>query len=210
MFIATEQRWNSLESWRATAFTLAGVVFAGDLLILLLNLLAGTEGQYMTLGQGLIGAAWTAGFVGLLGLSPELSKRSRWLPRIGSVFAVVGLMTMLAMAVVSFSLVAGLLGGELGAYTPYFLPGIFLGIVFGFGLYGAVLVRIPGYRTSVGASFLLLVATFLFNLGTGIAGFNPLSKVIGVVLVLTVTNLALGYLFRSGSAAATRNVATTS
>jgi hypothetical protein len=194
--------WKSLEAWRATVFLLAGVLFAGDLLVLLLNLAAGTEGQYMTLGQGLIGAGWTAGFVGLLGFYPSLSERGRWLPRIGSVFAVVGLVTMAVMAVVSFGLVGGVVGGELADYTPYFLPGVFLGTVFGFGLYGFATLRTGVYRTSVGALLLLLVFTFLFNLGTGIAGFNPLSKVTGVVFVLTAANLALGQLLRTRSAEA--------
>ena len=46
----------------------------------------------------------------------------------------------------------------------------------------------------------MLPLTFLFNLGTGIAGFNPMTKVLGVVCVLALTMLTLGYLFRTGGA----------
>lgn len=54
----------------------------------------------------------------------------------------------------------------------------------------------------MGLLFLLLPVTFLFNLGTGISGFNPLTKVLGVVAVLALTMLAAGYSVRTGSALA--------
>lgn len=193
-----------LESWRATAFTVAGIIFAADAAVLVVNLAAGTQNQYMTLGQAFIGAAWTAGFIGLLGFYPDLDARNRWLARSGGVFAVVGLVTNLIMAAVSLGLFAGVLGGTLRDYTPYFLPGMFPGIVLGCGLYGIATLRNPTYRRSVGLLFVLLVLTFLFNLGTGIAGFNPVSKILGVVIVLTLTNLVLGYMLRTGSALSTQ------
>ena len=204
MASANVQRFGSLEAWRATAFTIAGVIFAANAVILLLNLAAGTQGQYMTLGQAFIGAAWTAGFIGLLGFYPGLADRSRRLARAGGVFAVLGLLTMVLMAVVSFGLFAGVLAGTLADYTPYFLPGVFFGIVLGFGIFGFVSLRTTIYTRGVGLLFLLLVLTFLFNLGTGIAQFNPLSKVLGVVAVLTLTNLVLGHKLRTGSAVTTQ------
>jgi hypothetical protein len=196
--------WRSVESWRTTAFTVAGVAFAADLTILLFNLASGTQEQYLTLGQGLIGTGWVAVFLGLLGFYPSLAERSRWLPRIGGVFAVVGLLTNVAMAVVSYGLVLDLVGGELTDYTMYFLPGMFLGIVLGCGLYGVASLRTEVYRRPVGLLFLALVVTFLFNLGTGIAGFNPLVKIVAVVAALTLANLGMGYLLGTGSARADR------
>jgi hypothetical protein len=197
----TTGRFGPLATARATAFTIAGVVFAANALVLLWNVVQGTE-QYMTLGQGLIGTAWTAGFLGLLGCYPALADRNRWVARGGAVFAVVGLLTMLVMAVVSFGLSGGVLGGALMDYTPYFLPGVFLGIVLGFGSYGVAGLLTGALPRPVGPLFLLLVATFLFNLGSGIAGFNPLVKVLGVVAVLTVSMLAVGHVFRTGDAGA--------
>jgi hypothetical protein len=192
--------WEALESWRAILFIVAGVVFAGDLTVLLYNLAVGTESQYLTLGQGLIGTAWACSFLALLGFYPRLSERSKWLPRIGSVFAAIGFLTVVVMAVVSFGLAIGIVPGALEEYTPLFLPGVFLGIVFGFGLYGVATLRTAVYSQRVGALFLVLVATFLTNLGTGIAGYNPLVKIIGVVAMLVLANLALGYTVRTGGA----------
>lgn len=192
--------WETLESWRAMLFIIAGVVFAGDLTILLYNLAVGTESQYLTVGQGLIGTAWACSFLALLGFYPKLSERSKWLPRIGGVLAAIGLITNVVMAVISFGVAAGVVSGGLDQYVPFFLPGVFLGIVFGFGLYGIATLRTAIYSQRVGALFLILVATFLTNLGTGIAGYNPLVKIIGVVAVLVLANLALGYTVRTGGA----------
>lgn len=203
MSVTDMEGWETLESWRATLFIIAGVVFAGDLTILLYNFAVGTESQYLTLGQGLIGTAWTASFLALLGFYPKLSERSKWLPRVGSVFAGIGLLTMVVMAVISYGVFAGAIPGTLEEYSMYFLPGVFLGIVFGFGLYGVATLRTTLYSQRVGVLFLVLVATFLTNLGTGIAGYNPLVKIIGVVTMLVLANLGLGYLVRTASAGAT-------
>ena len=205
MSTTTDRILARLEARRALAFTIAGVVFAANLVILLFNFSAGTENQFMELGQAFIGGAWAAGFLGLLGFYPRLSERSRWLTRLGGLSSVVGFIAMVAMAVISFSVFADILGGGLDAYVPVFLPGIFIGIVLGFGSFGISTLRFRTHTPVVGVLFLVLVCTFIFNVGTGIAGVLPyLAKVIGVVTVLTVTNLALGFLLRTdgtGSAA---------
>jgi len=198
------QQGPQIAAWRATAFTIAGMIFAADAVILALNLVEGTQEQYMTLGQAFIGVAWTAGFIALLGFYTDFADRSRRLARAGGVFAVIGLITNVVMAVVSFGLFAGVLDGTLGDYTPYFLPGMFPGIVLGFGIFGIISLRTTTYTRGMGLLFLLLVLTFLFNLGTGMVQFNPLSKIFGVVLVLTLTNLVLGHKLRTGSAVTTQ------
>jgi hypothetical protein len=191
----------SLEARRTLAFTIAGVLMAANLAILLFNFSAGTEDQFLDLGQALIGGSWAVGFLGLLGFYPSLSERSRWLTRIGGIASVIGFVAMVVMTIISFSTFVDLLSGSYGDYVPLFLPGIFIGIVFGFGSFGIATLRFGTYTTTVGALFLLLVCTFLFNVGTGIAGVLPhLGKVIGIVTVLTVTNLALGHLLRTGRA----------
>jgi len=162
------------------------------------------RGEPGPFGQGLVGASWTAAFVGLLGVFPGLSDRSRWLARIGAVFAVVGAITMAAMAVTSFSYAAGVLTGDMSGVAMVFLPTVFLGVVLGFGSMGVAALRTGVYSQSIGLLFLVLPATFLFNIGTGIAGFNPLAKVLGVVAVLTFAMLAIGYLLRTGSGLADR------
>lgn len=167
-----------------------------------MHLVQGTEPA--AFAQALVGASWTAAFIGLLGFYPSLSDRSRWLARIGAVFAVVGAITMAAMAVTSLGYSTGVLSRELGDVVMYFLPLVFLGIVLGFGLFAVASLRTDVYPRSVGLLFLLLPLTFLFNIGTGIAGFNPLPKILGVVALLSLTMLAIGYLLRTGDAMADR------
>lgn len=197
-----KKKWESLERWRSTAFLVGGVIFLVDTAVVAARLVQGTDPQ--ALGQAFVGAAWTAAFIGLLGMYPSLADRSRWLTRIGAVFSVIGAVVMAAMAVTSFAYFAGVLGGALGDVVMYFLPGVFLGIVLGFGSFGVATLRTDVYPRSVGVLFLLLPLTFLFNLGTGISGYNPTAKVLGVVVVLTLTMLAIGYLLRTGGAVADR------
>jgi hypothetical protein len=200
-FIGT-RRWESLEQWRATAFLVAGGIFVVDAALLAVHMSTGTEPA--ALGQAFVGASWTAAFVGLLGFYPSLADRSRWLARAGAVFAAIGAITMAAMATTSLGYFTGVLAGELSEVAMFFLPPVFIGIVLGFGLFGVASLRTGIYSRSVGLLFLLLPITFLFNVGTGIAGFNPLAKVLGVVSVLALTMLAIGYLLRTGSALADR------
>lgn len=201
MVTVSKQWWETLEQWRGTAFLLAAVVFGADAAIIASNVATGTA-RFMTVGQGLVGAAWTVAFLGLLGLYPGLAGRSRWLPRIGAVFAVVGVLTMAVMAVVSFGIAGGVLATELEDVVGFFLPGVFLGIVLGVGAFAVASLLTDVFARSLGLLLLLLVVAFLFNLGTGIAGFNPLEKVLGVVAVLVLATGAIGYLLRSGDAVA--------
>jgi len=200
MAILSSRQWERLGQLSAPAFLVAGVLFVADAAIVGWNVTAGTE-RFMTLGQAFIGAAWTAAFIGVLGCYPRLADRSQWLPRIGAVFAVVGGITMAVMALASLGFFTGVLGGELGEVTMYFLPGVFLGIVLGFGSFGVATLRTSAYSRSIGLLFLLLVLTFLFNLSSGIAGFGTLTTVLGVVVVLTLTMLAIGYLLRTAPTA---------
>lgn len=209
MVRGSKGRLESLERWRATAFLVGGVIFVADAALLASNVAAGTE-RFMTLGQAFVGAGWTAAFLGLLGLYPDLADRSRWPARIGAAFAVVGAVTMAAMAVTSLGYFTGVLGGALDDVVMYFLPGVFAGIVLGFGSFGVASLRTDVYSRSVGLLFLVLVLTFLFNLGSGIAGFGTLTTVLGVVCVLALSMLAIGYLFRTGGALARREAETSS
>jgi hypothetical protein len=198
----TNQWWGSLERWRATAFVVGGLVFVADTALLVVHMYSGTDPA--AFGQALVGTSWTAAFIGLVGFYPSLADRSRRLARAGLLFAAIGGITMAAMAVTMFGYATNLVGGEPSNVAMYFLPGVFVGIVLGFGLFSAVSLRSDLYSRNLGLVFLLLPLTFLFNLGTGMVGFNPLPKVIGVVVVLSLTMLAIGYLLRTGSAFASR------
>lgn len=200
MSIVSMHQWKSLEQWRAPAFLVGGGIFVVDAALLAVHLASGTEPA--AFGQALVGASWTVAFVGLLGFYPSLADEGEWLPRVGAVFAGIGGITMAAMAATMAGYATGLLSGEPRAVTMYFLPGVFLGIVLGFGSFAVVSLRTTVYTRSIGLLFLLLPITFLFNLGTGVSGFNPLAKVAGVVVVLALTMLAIGYQIRTGNARA--------
>lgn len=208
MSLISTRRWKSLEEWRATAFLLGGGIFVVDTALLAVHMASGTEPA--AFGQALVGASWTAAFIGLLGFYPSLADRGGWAARIGAVFAVVGTVTMAAMATVMLGYASGLLTGDPGDVAMYFLPGVFLGVVLGFGSFAVASLRTTIYAQRVGLLFLLLPLTFLFNIGTGMAGFNPLAKVLGVVAVLTLTMLTIGYLVRTGSAVVDEETAGTS
>jgi len=198
VYIGTD-RWGSLERWRAVAFLIGGVIFISDATIVASNVATGTE-RFMELGQAFVGTGWTVAFLGLLGFYPSLADRSRWLARAGAVFAVIGGITMAGMAAVSLGYFTGFLSGELSDVTLFFLPGVFVGIVLGFGSFGVASLRTVIYSRSVGLLFLLLPLTFLFNLASGIVGFGTLTTVLGVVCVLALTMLAIGYMLQTDSA----------
>jgi hypothetical protein len=187
-----------LEGWSATGFLVGGVIFVADLALLATHATSGTDpGAF---AQAFVGAAWTAAFVGLLGLYPTLAARSRWLARVGAVFAVVGGVTMAAMAATSLGYSTGILGGRFSAVVAYFLPGVFAGIVLGFGSFAVTSLRTGVYSRGVGLLFFVLPLTFLFNLATGAAGVGSIATIISVVCVLAASMLATGYLLRTGSA----------
>lgn len=197
-FLNTRQ-WNSLETWRATAFLFGGLIFAGDAALVAYNIAAGTE-QFMELGQAFVGAGWTAAFIGLIGFYPDLAERTRWPARIGAVFAVIGGIAMAVMALTSLSYFTGLVSGGFEDVGMFFLPPVFVGIVLGFGSFGVAVLLTEVYTRSVGGLFLLLPLTFLFNLATGMSGIGSLTTVLIVVCVLMFTLLAVSYLLRTGSA----------
>ena len=198
MAIIRSKWWKLLEQWRAVAFLVGGVIFVADVALVGSHLASGTEPA--AFGQVLVGTAWTASFIGLLGMYPSLRDRSRWLARIGAICAVIGGVTMAVMALTFLGDVTNVLPSSPSKVVTLLLPGIFIGIVLGFGSFGVVSLRTDIYSPSVGLLFLLLVFTFLFNVGSTIAGFGSLTTVLGVVVVLALSKLTLGYLFRTESA----------
>lgn len=197
----SDRRWESLERWRATAFLLAGVMFVVDAAIVGAVIVAVGE-DVMLLGQAFIAAGWTAAFVGLLGVYPGLSDRSPWLARAAAVFAVIGAVVFVAMAVASLVYFAGIPDGEITAIVPFFLPGVIIGSVLGFLCIGAASLRSDVHSTTVGV---LLVALGLFpvvNIASGIGGVESLTFTLAIVVGLALVNLAIGYLFRTGGALA--------
>lgn len=190
--------WESLEERSGMAFLIGGAIFVADTALVTTHLVGGTEpGAF---GQAFVGASWTAAFIGLLGFYSRLSTRCRWLTRAGAVCAVVGAITMATMAGTSLGYFTGFLTGSLSDLVVLFLPGVFIGVVLGFGLFGIASLRTNIYSRSIGLLLLILPLTFLFNLGTGIAEVGGMPKILAVVAVLALTMLTIGYLLQSGNA----------
>ena len=207
MALDNESRWQTLERYSWVGFLVAGVVFLVDVALLAVHLSSGTEPS--ALGQALIGTAWTVACVGLIGVHRRLLGGNRWLRRAVTVFAALGALTMAVMALASLGYATNVLSGALGDVVAVFLPGVFLGIVGGFGLFGLVSVRAGGRDRTVGVLSLVLVLTFLFNLTSGIAGFGTLLTVLAVVTVLTLTTFAAGFVLRGQYGDTSRSAART-
>lgn len=99
--------WNSLERWRETAFLVGGVMFIASAVITIVDIAVGVEQLRLQLGQATVGAGWTAGLVGLLGLYSALVDRNRWLVRAGVALTVLGIAGYVIMTTAMLALFAG-------------------------------------------------------------------------------------------------------
>lgn len=199
MAIISKQLWNSLAQWRAIAFLVGGLMFIPKMIIEAADIVRGVE-RFWTLARVFLGAGWTAAFLGLLGFYPSLDDKRPWLARVGAFFAVIGGITMTVMAIASLGYFTGILNGEITDVLMYFIPGVFGGIVLGFGTFGIASLKTNIYSQGIGLLFLLLPLTFLFNLSSPFIGFATLTKSLIIILILTLAMLTIGYLLRSGRA----------
>lgn len=195
----SKRLWNSLAQWRAIAFLVGGLMFIPKVIIEAADIVRGVE-RFGTLARVFLGAGWTAAFLGLLGFYPSLDEKSPWLTRVGAFFAVIGGITMTVMAITSLGYFTGILNGEITDVLMYFIPGVFGGIVLGFGTFGIASLKTNIYSRSIGLLFLLLPLTFLFNLSSPFIGYATLTKSLIIILILTLVMLIVSYLLRSGRA----------
>ncbi len=192
----------SLEQLRARAFLFSGVIFIPKVIIVASHIFMDAE-LFAALERVFISVAWTAAFIGLIGFYPSLEDKSRWLARIGALFAFIGGVTMTVMALTSIGYFTSLIKGGVSDVLIYFIPGVFGGIVLGFGSFGIATLKTNIYSRSIGFLFLLLPLTFLFNLASGFSefrsftGIDPDIRSLGVNSILMLTMLAIGYLVRT-------------
>lgn len=199
MAILSKRQWKSLEHGRAILFLIAGMLFIPKVVIEAANVIVGAE-SLMTLARVFLGAGWTAAFIGLLGFYPSLVDRGGWLVHISTVSAVVGAITFSVMAAASLGYYTGILSGAIFDVLIYFIPGVFIGIVLGFGLFGIISLQTIIYSKSIGFLFLVLPVVFLFNLASPFIGFTTPTKSLVVIFTLTLAMLFIGYLLRNGHA----------
>lgn len=199
MAIISKRLWNSLAQWRAIAFLVGGLMFIPKVIIEAADIVRGVE-RFGTLARVFLGAGWTAAFLGLLGFYPSLDDKSPWLARTGALFALIGGITFTVMAAVSLGYFTNLINGEVSEVLIYFIPGVFGGIVLGFGSFGIASLKTNIYSKGIGLLFLLLPITFLFNLSSPFIGFATLTKSLIIILILTLAMLIVSYLLRPGRA----------
>ena len=190
----------TLARHRSTAFLVAGLMFVIDAAIVGYSTTTAGE-ELLLLGQAFVAAGWTAGFIGLLGIYPDLADRRRRLARVGLACVVVGIVVFVAMGVASVAFYTGLVRGELSALVPLLLPGVIVGSVLGFVVFGATTLRTGAHARPVGVLFVVLGLFPVVNIGSGIAGVQSMTVTLAIVVGLALVNLAVSYLLRDDGAA---------
>jgi hypothetical protein len=196
MVDGNKEQWESFANWNATAFLVGGLLMVANAAMVTVNIVTGDEGL-LVLGQAFFGAAWTAALVGLLGLYPGLVDRSRWLSRAGAVFAAIGVVVFAIMAVTSLVYYLGIPAGEYSNIGQFFIPGVLIGSVLGFGSFSAAVLRTGAYSRTVGV--LLLIPPILVgtNILRFIAGMEAVTLSLAYSSAEAVVYLSIGYLLRT-------------
>ena len=143
-------------------------------------------------------AGFAFAFLGMIGLYPRLADRSRWLTRVGAVFATIGLITSAinsvwhvgiwvapaAIPTESAALPAGMVLGQFLGYIPFGLASLRAGVHS--RTVGLLLVAVP----TVLAVMIVTVAT----------GYATAGSAVVLGSVQAVLHLAIGFTLRSKGA----------
>lgn len=189
--------WELLEERSATAFLVAGGLWAIDTGVNLLELFAGTSVPGAVFFVFILSSLLIT-VVGVLGFYRGLADRGSRLGLAGAVL--LGVAGTTVVVVLAWGIAASLLGrplppGSLGAV-------IVLLLVLGLFLFGVASVRADTPSRIAGLLVLALVATWLIWLA-GVAGFlgaNPEWSSAAFGVVLSAVTLAIGYHLRTGGA----------
>lgn len=196
--------WGVLDRWKSKLFVLGAVILALNAVIVLSDVVYGTELR-LPAGQVFVGTGWAAVLLGMLGLYPSLRDRRPRVAKACAVFATIGVVGYLVMAVVFLAGVAGLPEATIDSLTPVFLPGVLAGTLLAFPLYAVAGLLTGAYARPVS---LLLGAPPLIFIGNVLSG--PSAESIFVVLVALVLVFGTtGYLLRADGMSAARTSTTT-
>jgi len=190
------------EQRRPTLFFLGAAMFIVSAALNGIQIVAGTERLSLMVGEAFIAGGWMAGLLGLLGLYPGLTDRSRWLSRAGAVFAVIGLLAFAVLAVASlYAFVAGYEPGNFPIPIVYVIPGVFVGSLLAFVSFSGAALWSDDLPQILSLVLLVPSAIFVTNLFIlpAIFGSGPTPPAVGIVVVagLALTMLAIGYLLRA-------------
>lgn len=200
---------NSLEQWSPRTFLIGGLLLAIDAAWLAAKISTGAENDLLT-GQLFVGAGWTVALLGLLGLYPALSDRSRWLSRAGAICGVIGVVTFAVMAILVFVDISGIMAGVYEPLGAFFIPGVIIGSVLGFGAFSVATFRTQVHSRTFGVLLLLPPILVLSNILRFIAGNTSETVTLGIVIADALALLIIGFYLRSQSTFAQPKEATQS
>lgn len=189
--------WKSLERWSSKLFLVGAAILALNAGIVFYDVIEGTELR-LPLGQVFVGTGWAAALLGTLGLYPDLADRKPWLARASALFAAIGVIGYIVMAVVYVAAVAGLPESTVDSLTPVFLPAVLAGTLLAFPLF-AVATLVTGARSrTVGVLLGAPAVIFVANVLSGPSA----ESIFGVLVALVVVYGSIGYLLRADGVSA--------
>lgn len=188
--------WDSLERWSATLFLVAGV------LLVIFGALLGVEAfTERSAPEDIFGPpGYAIAFVGLLGLYPTLADRSRLLARAGAVIAAVAVAGWMAITVLAFFELAGVLPPveELGALGAAALAPTGLGMILGYPLFSIASLWSGAHSRALG--LLLFAPTVIFVVVFAVVAPLGVAESWGPFVAgsaQAVAHLAIGFVLRT-------------
>lgn len=194
--------WESLERRSASLFVLGGLMFAVSAVLTVVAMVTGAIQPNMVLGEAFIAAGWIAPLLGLIGLYPALADRNPRLGRAGLLFALIGLVAFVFLAVASLvAFVQGLEITEIPIPVAVLLPGIIAGSLLAFVSFSIASLRSEAHARTVGVLMLIPSGIFVTNFLVLpiILGPGPNPPEVGFIItgLLTLAMLAIGYALRT-------------
>jgi len=182
-----------------TLFLVAAGFFLINAVIVVSGITTGSERMTTLLGETFNAAGWAVALVGLLGLYPGVADRNRWLSRAGAVCATIGVVVFTILSLLSFAFYVRIIEGSIQNLAPLILPGVILGGVLSFLLFGVSSLRTGAHSRVIGALLLVPPLIVVLNIFRGAAGFGPQYFLLGIVSGLFVVMLGIGVRLRSSS-----------
>lgn len=197
MPLISTERWESLEQSRSKLFFLAGLLFAVNVVVIATGTATGSERMTMLLGETFNAAAWAVALLGLIGLYPGVANRRSWLARLGAVCAAIGVVVFTALSILSLVYYVEIIQGNIESLVPLILPGVIIGGVLSFLLFGIASLRTDDHPQIVGVLLLLPPLIVAANIISGAVGLDSSYLLLGIVCGLLLVMVALGFRLRS-------------
>lgn len=145
------------------------------------------------LGESFNAAGWMVALVDLLGLYPGVADRSRWLSRIGAICATIGVIVFTILSRLSLAFYVRVVEGSTQNLVPLILPGVILGGVLSFLLFGIATLRTDVYSRAIGILLLLPPLIVVLNIFDGTTGLDSQYFLLRIVSCLLVVMLVIGF-----------------